>query len=492
MAIFNEKVKTKAATALSYEGATLYEKSLEEDWINFICSSMLSDRFYEPSKEQMERYIGLTKDMLAKYGPVFVAKAAKFVRNECGLRTISQLTAAILNGESFDCKREFFTKFFRRPDDVAEVFGAIDMLGGKRSHALVRGVADYLKYRVDDYQMAKYATPLSRRKYNMMDIINIAHATSPSIDKYKAGTLEAPDTWEVKVGGAETQEQREAEWKRLVEEGRMGYLALLRNLRNILDCSFITVSWIKDKLCPQVENKVAIEKSLVFPYQIYSAYKALNEANRRNPNLTCSLDAAFRHAVRNMPLIDGKTCVMLDVSGSMDSTLSRRSSGITMRECGAAYAAAILLANPKSKFVKFGNRAKEVSVSVVDNVFDTIDRLQRNDGCGWGTDIIPAFDVLGESFDRIFIISDMQVMDDPAFYYWDDTDIRKPKAVMRAYFKKYGKSRVYSFDLANYKTKLATEDTLTMLTGLNDKVFEMLKILEQGESLVTYIDGLSL
>ena len=53
MAKFNSK-STGAARATSYEGAELYEKELEQDWVNFLFSSMLSNKFYESDQKQMD------------------------------------------------------------------------------------------------------------------------------------------------------------------------------------------------------------------------------------------------------------------------------------------------------------------------------------------------------------------------------------------------------------------------------------------------------
>ena len=101
MSKFNQTSKPAKPNAVTYEGGLAFEKSLEQDWLNNLFSNMLENRFYETGSEQMERYIALTKQMLAKYGPGFVARASYFARNELGIRSISQLTAAMLNSQNF-------------------------------------------------------------------------------------------------------------------------------------------------------------------------------------------------------------------------------------------------------------------------------------------------------------------------------------------------------------------------------------------------------
>lgn len=160
MSKFNTK-QTVANRATTYEGAVTYTKSLEQDWMNNLFSSFLQDQFYESAEDQQIRYLELTAKMAEKYGYPFVAKAAKFSRNELGMRSISQITMAYLNDKLYEGKRQDFAGYFHRPDDISEVFGAIDSFGGKRSHALVRGAADYLS-KCDDYQLAKYAMQIGR------------------------------------------------------------------------------------------------------------------------------------------------------------------------------------------------------------------------------------------------------------------------------------------------------------------------------------------
>ena len=82
------------------------------------------------------------------------------------MRSVSQLTAAILNEHQFENKRHFFSQIVNRPDDVAEIFAAIEAFEGKRSHAAVRGFGDYLSS-LGDYHKMK------GKQYNMFDLMLI-------------------------------------------------------------------------------------------------------------------------------------------------------------------------------------------------------------------------------------------------------------------------------------------------------------------------------
>ena len=480
--------KQNAAMEKSYEGAVLYGKNLEEDWINNLFSNMCAEGFYESAEDRLQSYVELTKQILDKYGPVFVAKAACFVRDKLGMRSISEYTAAILNDYKFDTKREFFKNYFRRPDGVAEVFAAIDGLGSKRSHALVRGAGDYLSS-LGEYQISKYK--MADKEYNLFDLINITHAHSAAIDAYKNDTLGAADTWENRISNAGSKEKRDENWREMVEGRKLGYLALIRNLNNIIEAA-PSIKWISEYVCPQLTNETAIKKSLVFPYQIYTAYKFLYQSPMC---VMAALDEAFRTSVSNMPELEGTTAIILDVSGSMESHISDKSL-VSIKEAGAVYAAAILYANPDSYFIKFGNHAKAMPVSFKSNMFDLIESMQNNSGCGWGTDIAPAMEVLsksGKKFDRIFLISDMQVMDpNDNGYCWGYGRSEDHESV-QYYLNKYQKTHLYSFDLGNYHTQVANPNSgrVHLLTALNEKVFDMIRLMEQGTSLIDIINDYS-
>lgn len=480
MSKFN-KTKTHAQpNAVTYEGGDAFEKSLEQDWLNNLFSNMLENRFYESGDEQMNRYIQLTQKMLEKYGAKFVGRAAYFARNTLGMRSISQLTAAMLNPVQFEGKRDFFKNYMKRPDDVSEIFAIVESLGDKRSHALVRGACDYISS-LSAYQMDKYA--MRNKDWSMIDLINVTHAKGDVVDKFYNGVLEKADTWEQKISAAKDEDEKNANWRELVEGGKLGYLALIRNLNNILAAN-ISEDWIERYLVPQLTNQDKIHKSLVFPYQIYTAYKNLKV---REVNTVFALNKAFRTSVDNIPGLDGRSLVVLDVSGSMEDRVSGNSN-MTIKEVCACYAAAIYLANPDSDFIKFGTEARFCSYSRLNNVFDIIEKMQHNSGCGYGTNIVPVFLMLKKHYDRIFLFSDMQVMSDNRYY----SNSMAAQDAMKEYFKDYGRTKIYSIDMGNYQTQIANpmRGDLTLLTGFSDKVFKFISFMESGISIIDYINSI--
>lgn len=478
MAKFNAKIDT-TPNAISYEGGEVYEKNPAEEWLNFLFSSYLEDGFYESHSIQCQRLLDLTANMIVTYGPEFVGKAAMFARKELGMRSVSQVVAAMLNVVKFDDKRAFFRNFCNRPDDVSEVFSILDYFNIKRSHALVRGFGDYLSS-ITPYTLGKYK--LAHKQYNMYDLINITHAHSLAIDAYKNGTLESPDTWEVAISTADSS-TRGSEWKRLVEEKKLGYLALIRNLRNILAVESIDRAWIEEYLCPAIKNTYSIQKSMVFPYQIYSAYKNMGSDN---PAVIHALEQAFMIALSNMPKLAGDTLVILDVSGSMTSHISAKSN-ITIREVGAVYAMCILLTSENSDVIKFATYAKKFKFDLNDNLFRQIEKLEAAENLGYGTELWRAYNCVDRKYDRIMLISDMQIMgEDPYWYYG-----RSATTSYKDYCKQYGRTPIYSFDLGNYHTQTDNPNNpdVYLCTSLSEEMLRFIALLENGEDIVDYINN---
>ncbi len=482
MSKFNAKKETNKA--VSYEGGSVYNKNLVEDYLNSLFSSFIEDGFYESRQKKMERFLDLTTEVRNQLGNEFLAKTSVFARNELGMRSASQLIASYLNDDKFDNKRAYYRNFCHRPDDVAEIFGAIDMMGQKRSHATVRGCGDYIA-KLNEYQLGKYK--MLGKEYNMYDIINITHTKSASVNSFMKGEIESPDTWEVKISTAKTDVERAEEWIRLVQEDKLGYLAMLRNLNNIMN-ALSTIGndgllLIEDKIISKLTDEASIKKSLVYPYQIYCAYKNMKAHPFMIDN---ALDQAFRIACGNMERFEGKSVIMLDISGSMENRISFRSN-ITIKEVGACYAAALYISQD-CDFVKFGTNAKLCSYNKIDNIFNIISNMCEEDKCGYGTYIGAAFAELDKKYDRIFIVSDMQIMKEDRNQWWY-TKMADGPANYNDYCKEYGDTKCYSFDLGNYKTQCANPNNrnVHLVTALNDDVFKFLHLLENDQSIIDYI-----
>lgn len=112
--------------------------------------------------------------------------------------------------------------------------------------------------------------------------------------------LQTPDTWEVELSSGKDKKET---FERLIKEEKLGYLALLRNLRNMVD-SGCDLDLVRKAL---LARKGA---ELVFPFRYIAAARAA-------PQLEPVIDEAFMAATSQSPKLSGTTLVIIDVSGSM-------------------------------------------------------------------------------------------------------------------------------------------------------------------------------
>ena len=107
----------------------------------------------------------------------------------------------------------------------------------------------------------------------------------------------------------------------MIETRKIGYLALLRNLRNILKTG--AKADLVKKASDLLTDEKMVRKSLVFPHQIDLALEImLSEfgASGARPFIN-ALNKAYEIAIPNLTELftNGKTAVVFDSSGSMSS-----------------------------------------------------------------------------------------------------------------------------------------------------------------------------
>lgn len=119
-------------------------------------------------------------------------------------------------------------------------------------------------------------------------------------------TLESPDTWEVALSaGAD----KKATFERLLREQKLGGLAFLRNLRNMVGANV-------DPALMRARFAGPFKK--VLPFRFLAALK-------HAPSMAAELDGAMIRAAVDLPRLDGTTIVLIDVSPSMHHAVSAKS-----------------------------------------------------------------------------------------------------------------------------------------------------------------------
>lgn len=470
---FREVTNTKVD---NLAGGRAYSQPPEIELISLLLTSFVEDKFYESANSQLQRLKDLIRDIPDK---VFVGKAIVYARREFGLRSITH--AGIIELLPYVRNTPNFYKTVKdaiyRPDDILEMVGYFKTKAtGKKGlpNALRKGI-NLAIGEMDEYRLAKYRGEGSSVK--MVDIFNLTHPKPANEERatlYKklmTGELKSVDTWESRLSKAgqkgETDEDvkdlKAEAWEDLLRTNKLGYFALLRNLRNIITQSPDSI----DLACAALVNAVEIKKSLVFPFRYMTAIKALDEM--KNPDISMitkvkkAIDDAMEISCQNVPRYDGITLIVLDCSGSM--------SGKPI-EIGALFASALYKSNP-SHLMVFANQAQYATIdprvplaTMTQLLKDLAARISG------GTNFDAIFPLAQIKYDRVIILSDMQG--------WMGIDT--PAATFEQYKIKFrADPYIYSFDLNGHGSMQFKNSKVFCIAGFSDKIFGVMSKLEQDK-----------
>jgi hypothetical protein len=356
------------------------------------------DTFYESGDNIAKR--------LASYVPLVsphaVASLAVQARNQFKLRhaplfLIRELARIKGTGPLV---RAALADIVQRPDELAE-FLAIYWKDGRQplSAGVKKGLAQaFTKF--NEYQIAKW------NRANVVKLRDVLFLTHPKpsgeaqaeLWKHLAnGTLTAPDTWEVALsGGAD----KRATFERLLREQKLGGMAVLQNLRNMIDAG-VDQSLISERLSR------GIHKALPFRFIT---------AARHAHVIKSAIETAMLKAVENLPPIPGNTGLLVDVSGSMYSALSGKSETTRL---DAACGLAILLREKahKASIATFSNDLVTIPDCRGFALRDAILNSQDHSATRLGYALLKLKDMQWDELDRIIVITDEQTADTipPAF-----------------------------------------------------------------------------
>lgn len=499
---------TKRTTLRNYEGATAYALSPEMELYTAVATASLAGTFYEKADARLARL----RELIARNDPAFVAKLAQYTRSQMHLRSVPLVLAVELArlqaGDGV--VRKAVSGVVQRADEITELlayYQAANRRSGPKklnrlSKQVQKGLAEAFN-RFDAYQFAKYDRD---GDVKLRDALFLVHPRPASreqqavFDQIAKGTLATPYTWETELSAlgqqkfaseAEKRAATTAKWQELIESGKLGYMALLRNLRNIVQAK---VSWDHmEKVCARLADAEAVAQAKQLPFRYLAAYNELLAVKEGSvPAVLAALEAALQASTANMRGFDGNTRVLIacDVSGSMQQPVSPRSV-VQLYDVGLMLG---MLMQNRCKHVTigmFGESWKRVTLPGK-NILANVNTLRRREGeVGYATNgYLVIRDLINhkEVVDKVLIFTDCQLWDsrhggNDLQRYWADYKARiAPRA------------RLYLFDLAGYGQAPVSQKATDVYTiaGWSDKVFDVLEAIENGQKAVDYIRQMNL
>lgn len=472
MAHFNEKKQPIKNLA----GGRAYRESDKMQLASMLLTSFGDDKFYQTSTETFKTL----EELIGKCDPQFSAKAIVYARREFGMRTITHYAASILapyiSGKPY--ATDFYRAVVRRPDDITEIISCHLGRNQKITNAMKKGFARAIG-EFDPYQLAKYRG--EGNKIKLVDAVNICHPketerTDGALAKLIKGELKSFDTWETELSAVGSDiEAKKKVWSRLLAENKLGYFALLRNLRNILT---LGDSQLKKTALDALLNENAIRKSLVLPFRYATAYKEMQTIDR---DAMRAISRACEAACSNVPRFPGRTLVALDVSGSMVSNKVAEN---------AALFTAVLAKSNDCDIITFSDQAQYKIVNPDDSLMTIKDSLRFATG---GTNFTDVFNIARDKYDRVILLSDMQAWK-PQRDWWGRMVNISPSAAYNVYKKRFNpRCKVYSVDLAGYGTLQLPEKDVYCLAGFSEKIFDLMgKLEDKPNALIDAIEAYTL
>ncbi|MBL3658774.1 TROVE domain-containing protein [Fulvivirga sediminis] len=493
----------------NHEGEVAYKTSAELELYTSVVTASLSNNFYESADDRLKRIIRL----IGEVSPHFVAKLAIYTRENMHLRSVPLVLLAELSkvhfGDSLVSKTT--SRVIQRADEITELLAYYQLANSregekklnKLSKQIQKGVAVAFN-KFDEYQFAKYNR---KTEVTFKDALFLTHPKAISseqqalFDKIVTDDLEVPYTWEVELSKiVQTQfaseEGRKAavtqKWEELIASNRLGYMALLRNLRNILQAE-VGAEAI-EKVASRLADPHEVRRSKQLPFRFLAAYNELRGLKLNYLSVIIdALEEAIMSSAANIVGFDLQTRVLIaaDVSGSMYTPVGGRSK---IRCYDVGLTLSMLLAAKSKNVVTgiFGDRWQEVSLSTRGGILSNVQELNRMEGqVGYSTNAYRVIDAMiaeGRVMDKVLFFTDLQL--------WDS---RAGGSSLKASWTKYKRevapqAKLYLFDLVGYgNTPLSVErDDVFLLAGWSDKVFDILSAIEAGGNALTEIEQITL
>jgi hypothetical protein len=505
---FNFKNRAPLAVK-NHEGAKAYQLTPEMALYSAAVTSTLSDSFYEKSGKRIE----VLRELIAKADPAFVAKLAVYAREKMHLRSVPLVLAVELarihKGDQL--VSQTVNGVVQRADEITELLAYYQAANGrtgtkklnKLSKQVQKGLASAFQ-KFDEYQFAKYNRDA---EVKLRDALFLVHPKAANEDKQTlfakiaSDSLAVPYTWEVELSRVGQQKWEDEalrklaftlKWEEMIKSGLLGYMALLRNLRNILEAQ-VSAQHI-EMVCKQLADEQQVLKSKQLPFRFLSAYREMKELKSSHvPLVLDALEAAVRVSAKNIPGYSANTRVAIacDVSGSMQKPVSAKS---TVQLFDIGLMLGMLLQHRCANVITgmFGDRWKAIQMPR-GNVLANVMEFHRREGeVGYSTN---GHLVIQDLIDRKVVMDKVMMFTDCQLWNTSAPGDQPIERLWKQYRKMAPKAKLYLFDLAGYGTtplQVNHAEGVSFIAGWSEKVFGVLDAIDKGENALAEINSIDL
>ena len=508
MGKLNRGVSTARTTVLGTVGPTTNADGLKaysrdaksELFLMAVGAFYGENKFYETDSESSKRFAELVA-VNAKADPEWTAAFLVWLRTKANMRTASIVGAAEYVHAGAPNGRPLVRSVLVRADEPGELLAYwLSKYGRRIPQPIKRGVRDAVGTLYTERNAAKWDS--AKAAVRFADVIELTHPSGSGArgdlyrylieERHGRATFEDKDLLGLRQREAalRSEDPREALLTEMVEHGNptvtwetvssaapgkmtarqwelcyggMGYMARLRNLRN-LDQAGVDDDF-KHRIGKYLADPAEVAKSRQLPMRFLSAYKAA-------PDLVWGsyLSKALDHSLDSVPEVPGSWLVLVDASGSMGAAYSDKSS-MTYYEAACVFAAAFARRN-SAEVRTFSNGLSGTFPQIRgESTLATVKRLMgRGFWQGGGTDTVGA--LVGAfnptKHDHVLVLTD-EVYNGYGWYRTSGT----PGDAVPADIP------MYTFNLAGYSAAQAESGPNRITVGgLSDAAFSMMAAVE--------------
>ena len=479
MSKFNTATENSMKT-VNHEGNAAYKMADKAALMTMVLTSFFNEqKFYGDNSESLANIL---KNVI-KDDPQFVSNLAIFARREFNMRSVPHVITGYLanTSEGKPFVKETVKKIVLRGDDATEILSFyLNTFGKPIPNSLRKALRDIFPT-FDAYTLAKYKG--EGKSVKMRDILCLCRPTPTSEEQSKLwkdlleGKIAPAYTWETELSAKGNTKET---WEELIDSGKVGYMALLRNLRNIVDAEPSNIQKVLDKIA----DPEAVRKSKQLPFRFLSAYRNIPENKWDGLNARSALERAAEISVENLPRIPGKTVIAIDASWSMSCTLSKNSD-VTCHDISVLLGIIASKICEKSIVWTFNNSLNNFTENSSGNILHAA--MHGSHPYGGTNMYLPFEEILRDRIvaDRIIILSDNECN----YHFGDFYGSRTVQTLADECRNELNPNFwVHAVDLQGYGTQQFIGNKTNIIAGWSEKVFEFITLAEQGtDSLIKRI-----
>ncbi|MBK8913773.1 MAG: RNA-binding protein [Phycisphaerales bacterium] len=496
----------KPVDAINEAGGTAYQREPRQALAQLAVTGCLNGAFYADASTQLASILALCEGL----PPEYVARTALYARQRGFMKDVPALLTAILSVRGPGLMAEIFDRVIDSPR-MLRTFVQIMRSGavGRKSLGTLprRLITQWLAKRSD---RALFDASVGRDP-SLADVIRLVHPkpetparrallgyllgrphdasllpeTVRAFEAYKA----AADRSELRVPDVPFQmltalNLGPRQWREIAS--RAPWQTTRINLNTFARHGVFQDSELRRIVADRLRDRAKIAAARAMPYQLLTAFQ---NADAQVPlEVREALQDAMEIAIENVPTIEGRTYVLVDVSGSMHSSITGTRPGATSAvrciDVAALVAAAVLRRNPLAEVIPF--EADVVSDTTLklnprDSVMTNATRLAAlpsgGTNCAAPLGHLNRRKAVG---DLVIYVSDNQS--------WIETALRatcgSTTATMQewsAFKRRSPAARLVCIDVQPYgTTQMPEQRDVINVGGFSDAVFDVLAAVSRG------------